>query len=174
MKKLKKIISVLLIVFLISVVTYSVWAEPSSSDYKKMQNQVQQQYDEKNKDLNDVKGEIDKALQEVADLDSSILENEKQIDELKIKSEALEKSIAQKENELVEKKKTLENRLVAMYMKKETTFLDVVLSGNLMNFISNQDIIKQAADYDNKLITEVEDLKTSLEREKAEIEIIRI
>ncbi|MBR2787114.1 MAG: peptidoglycan DD-metalloendopeptidase family protein [Clostridia bacterium] len=57
-----------------------------------------------------------------------------------------------------------------MYMKKETTFLDVLLSGNLIKFISNQDLVKQIADYDNKLILEVEELKTSLEKEKAEVE----
>lgn len=173
MNKMKKVISVLLLAVVMCALTYSVYAEPSSSDYKKMQNQVQQNSQQTQNQLNNLNGEIDAVLQEVADLDSSILEYENQIDELKSKSDTLEKSIAQKEKDLAEKKKALEARLVAMYMKKETTFLDVLLSGNLMNFISNQDIIKQAADYDNKLIAEVEDLKTNLEREKIEIETVK-
>lgn len=173
MNKMKKIVSVLLLAVIICSITYSVYAEPSSSDYQKMQNQVQQNSQQTQKQLDNVEGQIDAVLQEVADLNSSILEYESQIEQLKSQLDTLEKSIAQKEKELAEKKKTLENRLVAMYMKKETTFLDVVLSGNLMNFISNQDIIKQAAQYDNKLITEVEELKTSLESEKLEVEKVK-
>ncbi|MCR5146185.1 MAG: peptidoglycan DD-metalloendopeptidase family protein [Clostridia bacterium] len=173
MNKMKKIISVLLLAVVMCSLTYSVYAEPSSSDYQRMQNQVQQDSQQTQKQLDNVEEQIDAVLQEVADLNSSILECESQIDQLKSKLDTLEKSIAQKEKELAEKKKTLENRLVAMYMKKETTFLDVVLSGNLMNFISNQDIVKQAAQYDNRLITEVEELKTSLEQEKIEVETLK-
>ena len=173
MNKLRKIVSVIVILIITFCLVYAVSAEPSSSYYQNKQNQAVQNSQDTQEQLNNVEGEIDEVLQEVANLNSSILEYEGQIQQLTEKSQELEKSIEKKEKELAEKKKTLENRLVAMYMKKETTFLDVVLSGNLMNFISNQDIIKQAADYDNKLITEVEELKKSLENEKAEVESIK-
>ncbi|MBR3673566.1 MAG: peptidoglycan DD-metalloendopeptidase family protein [Clostridia bacterium] len=173
MNKMKKIVSVVVASLVISALTFPVLAEPSSSYYQNKQNEALQNSQQTQTQLNNVEGEIDEVLQEVANLNASILEYEGQIQQLTEKSQELEKSIAQKEKELAEKKKTLENRLVAMYMKKETTFLDVVLSGNLMNFISNQDLIKQAADYDNKLITEVEELKTSLQNEKEEIEKVK-
>ena len=173
MNKLRKIVSVIVILIITFCLVYAVSAEPSSSYYQNKQNQAVQNSQDTQEQLNNVEGEIDEVLQEVANLNSSILEYEGQIQQLTEKSQELEKSIEKKEKELAEKKKTLENRLVAMYMKKETTFLDVMLSGNLMNFISNQDIIKQAADYDNKLITEVEELKKSLENEKAEVESIK-
>lgn len=173
MNKMKKIVSVVVASLIISALTFPVLAEPSSSYYQNKQNEALQNSQQTQTQLNNVEGEIDEVLQEVANLNASILEYEGQIQQLTEKSQELEKSIAQKEKELAEKKKTLENRLVAMYMKKETTFLDVVLSGNLMNFISNQDLIKQAADYDNKLITEVEELKTSLQNEKEEIEKVK-
>ena len=173
MNKMKKIVSVVVASLVISALTFPVLAEPSSSYYQNKQNEALQNSQQTQTQLNNVEGEIDEVLQEVANLNASILEYEGQIQQLTEKSQELEKSIAQKEKELAEKKKTLENRLVAMYTKKETTFLDVVLSGNLMNFISNQDLIKQAADYDNKLITEVEELKTSLQNEKEEIEKVK-
>lgn len=173
MNKVKKIVSVLVISLLIVCLVKGVSAEPSSADYQNMRNQVNQNSQQTQEQLNNVEGQIDEVLQEVANLNSQILEYEAQIQQLTEKAQELEKSIEKKEKELAEKKKTLENRLVAMYMKKETTFLDVMLSGNLMNFISNQDIIKQAAEYDNKLITEVEELKKSLETEKLEVESVK-
>lgn len=174
MNKMKKIVSVVILLMLICSLTFSVCAEPSSSYYQNKQNEANNNSKQTQEQLNNVEGQIDEVLQEVANLNTSILEYEGQIQQLDEQMQTLEKSISQKEKELAEKKKTLENRLVAMYMKKETTFLDVVLSGNLMNFISNQDIIKQAADYDNKLITEVEEIKTSLESEKAKIEQVKL
>ena len=150
------------------------YAVESSTYYQNEKNKANQNSSTIEKQKENLEGQIDKVLQEVADLNASILDYETQIAQLTEKSETLQKSINEKEKELVEKKKLLDDRLVAMYMKKETTFLDVLLSGELMNFISNQDIIKQAADYDSKLIAEVEELKTSLESEKQEVEKVKV
>lgn len=169
MKRNLKIVSVVIVIMIMSSLCFRVFAE-SSAYYQNKQNEALQNSQQTQQELNNVEGEIDDVLQEVANVNNSILEMETQIQELNEKIDALQDSISQKEQELIEKKKMLENRLVAMYMEKETTFLDVVITGNLMNFISNQDMIKQIADYDNKLITEVEELKTTLEKEKKEIE----
>ena len=173
MKNLKRILSVVVLTIVAITLSTTVFAENSSTYYNNLQIEANKNSQETQEQLNNVEGQIDEVLQEVADLNSSILEYEGEIEQLTAKAQELDKSIAVKEKDLAEKKKTLENRLVAMYMKKETTFLDVVLSGKLMNFISNQDIIKQAADYDNKLIIEVEELKTSLENEKKEVEEVK-
>ena len=172
MKTLKRILSMVTLLMVICSLSLTVSAE-SSSYYQNKQNEALQNSQNTQQQLDDVSGEVDQVLQEVADLNASILKYESEITALGEKSEQLEKSIIKKEKDLAEKKKTLENRLVAMYMKKETTFLDVVLSGELMNFISNQDIIKQATDYDNNLINEVEELKASLEKEKVEVENLK-
>lgn len=173
MKKLSKIISISILLMLISSMLFNVNAENGSTYYKQKQQEAQKNSDQTQSQIDDVKGEVDEVLQEVADLNNSILDYESQIQQLSDKLNELESSIAQKEKELTEKKQLLENRMVAMYMKKETTFLDVLLSGNLMNFISNQDMMKQIADYDNKLITEVEELKKSLQDEKAQVETVK-
>ena len=173
MKKFSKIISISILLMLISSILFSVNAENGSTYYKEKKQEANENSQQTQSQIDDVKGEVDEVLQEVADLNNSILEYETQIQQLTEQLDELQTSIAQKEKELAEKKQILENRMVAMYMKKETTFLDVILSGKLMNFISNQDMIKQIADYDNKLITEVEELKKSLEDEKAQVETVK-
>lgn len=171
---LKKIVTIIICGILISSLTITTaYAVESSTYYQNQKDKANQNSNTIEKQKENIEGQIDKVLQEVADLNASILDYETQIKQLSEKSETLQKSINEKEKELVEKKKLLDDRLVAMYMKRETTFLDVLLSGELMNFISNQDIIKQAADYDNRLINEVEELKTSLESEKQEIEKVK-
>ena len=172
MKKLSKIISISILLMIVSSVGLKVTAE-SSTYYNQKQQEATQNSNQAQEQLDNVSGEIDEVLQEVADLNNSILTYENEIQELNTKLTQLEESISQKEKDLTEKKKVLEDRLVAMYMKKETTFLDVVLSGKLMNFISNQDMMKQITEYDNKLITEVNELKKSLESEKTEVETVK-
>ena len=173
MKKLTKIISAMIVIMIIISLSLTVSAENSSTYYQNKQNEANQNSQETQEKIDNVESQIDDVLQEVADLNVSILDYQNQIQQLTEKGKQLDQSISEKEKELAEKKKILENRLVAMYMKKPTTFLDVLLSGNLMNFISNKDLIKQIADYDNKLIAEVDELKTSLENEKEEVEKVK-
>lgn len=169
---LKKIISIIILMLIICTSVLTTFAE-NSTYYNNKKDNANANAKETQQELNEVQGEIDAVLQEVADLNVSILDYESQIQQLTEQLTTLETSIAQKEQELIEKKQTLEDRLVAMYMRKEPTFLDVLLSGELMNFISNQNLIKQAANYDNDLIIEVEELKTSLETEKVKVETLK-
>ncbi len=166
---LKKVLASIIVLGLIASMSVASFAVESSSFYQNQKNAANANASQTQSQINELDGEIDAVLQEVADLSTSITQYENEIQELNTRLNALETSIKEKEVELEEKKKTLENRLVAMYMKKETTFLDVMLSGELLNFISNQGIIKQIATYDNNLITEVENLKKSLESEKQEV-----
>ena len=166
---LKKVLASIIVLGLIASMSVVSFAVESSSFYQNQKNAANANASQTQSQINELDGEIDAVLQEVADLSTSITQYENEIQELNTRLNALETSIKEKEVELEEKKKTLENRLVAMYMKKETTFLDVMLSGELLNFISNQGIIKQIATYDNNLITEVENLKKSLESEKQEV-----
>ncbi len=173
MKMLKRIVSIMIIVMIIGSLSLTVSAENSSEYYQEKHIEAEQNSQDTQTQIDDVSSQIDEVLQAVADLNSSISNYESEIQQLTEKAEDLEQSIQEKEEELKEKNKILENRLVAMYMKKQVTFLDVVLSGNLINFISNKDLVKQIAEYDNKLISEVEDLKTTLESEKKEVEEVK-
>lgn len=169
---LKKILLTSILIMIVFSLSSTAFAE-NSKYYNNLYNQEKDKQKETEQEITEVKEEIDQVLQEVADLNASIVQYESEIQQLTGKLETLEKSIIEKEKELEEKKKTLDNRLVAMYMKKEATFLDVLLSGELMNFISNQNLIKQAANYDNNLIEEVELLKSTLQTEKVEVEQVK-
>ena len=175
MKRLGKISLIVIIMMMISSLSLTAFAENenTSTYYQNKQNEAEQNSQETQTQLDNVGNQIDEVLQEVADLNSSIVEYENQIKQLTEKLDDLQQSIDEKEEELKEKKQMLEDRLVAMYMKKQTTFLDVLLSGNLMNFISDKDLIKQISDYDNNLIAEVNELKLSLESEKEEVEKVK-
>ena len=82
----------------------------------------------------------------------------------------MDKSVDNKQKELDEKQKLLEERLVASYMNGSTTYMDALFSGGISNFISNYETIKQIAEYDNNLIGEVKQTKTSLENDKTDLE----
>jgi len=169
---LKKILIGIMLIILVFSVYYTVLGVDSTY-YKNQQNVINNNASQTQKEINEVDQQIDSVLQEVADLNEKIRKYESELEQLNEKSIKLESSIKEKEEELTEKKQILEDRLVAMYMKKEKTFLNILLTGDLMNFISNKTKIKQAADYDNNLINEVEELKTSLENEKKEVEKIK-
>ncbi len=168
----KKIISVIILIILMFSLYVTVFAEDSTF-YRNQQDAANANANQTQDEINKVDEQIDQVLQEVADLNESIRTYESELQQLNSRNAELEKSISEKEDDLAEKKANLEKRLVAMYMKKETTFFDILLSGNLMEFISNKNTIKQAADYDNNLMEEVERLKTELQQEKAEVENIK-
>ncbi|MBP3707698.1 MAG: peptidoglycan DD-metalloendopeptidase family protein [Clostridia bacterium] len=59
-------------------------------------------------------------------------------------------------------------------MKGSNTYLDALLSGGIVNFVSNYDMIKQIAEYDNNLINEVKEVKASLESEKNKVQEAKV
>lgn len=58
-------------------------------------------------------------------------------------------------------------------MNGSTTYMDALFSGGISNFISNYETIKQIAEYDNNLIGEVKQTKTSLENDKTDLENLK-
>lgn len=158
----KRISLVVLILILLLSSTVSVFAE-TSTDYK---NKI----DEANKQIELLDGKIDKELQEVEDYNQQIENAQSEINTLTTELTELEKSIKIKEKELVEKKEVLEDRMVAMYMAGETTYLDVLLSGGFLDFVSNYYLVTQIVEYDTNLINEVEEIKNTLETQKQQIE----
>lgn len=163
----KKIISII-IIFVMMTMNCSVFAV-ESSEYKQKEAEkeaAQKEYDE-------LGGQINTALQEIEDINASIETVESEINQLSDKVKSLNKSISEKESDLKTKQKLLEERLVASYMNGNNTYLNALLSGGLMNFISNYETIKQIAEYDTNLMNEVENTKTELEKEKSEVEIAK-
>lgn len=169
----KKIIVMIVIVNLLFSAVSVVFAEETSSDYRQKANETLNQSNEAKEKLEDVNGQINTALQEVEDLKSSIDSTEQEVNSLSDELNKLNESISIKEEDLKDKQKLLEERLVVSYMNGKNTYMDALFSGGIANFISNYESIKQIAEYDNNLMSEVKKDKQELEDEKAKVQNLK-
>lgn len=177
MKKIMKI-------FLISVIIAQMVAYNSIVMAVNKQ-ELQEEKSSINESISDAKDELDEleeeksdALNAVQKLTVQISDYEKEIEELKEGIELLEKQIDEaKENiekeqaEYDKNKQALNERLVAMYENKDTTYLDYLLSSSsLTDFISKYYLVAEMADYDTQLLEEIEKEKEKIEKEKEKLE----
>lgn len=163
-----KVLAMFLILTILSlgVKTYAT----TISDYQSQQKQTQDEKDKAKENLQSVTAEKNTVQEQVASLNESISGVQADLSDLQDKIDELDNSIDNKQKELDEKQKLLEERLVASYMNGSTTYMDALFSGGISNFISNYETIKQIAEYDNNLIGEVKQTKTSLENDKTDLE----
>ena len=163
-----KVLAMFLILTMLSlgVKTYAT----TISDYQSQQKQTQDEKDKAKENLQSVTAEKNTVQEQVASLNESISGVQADLSDLQDKIDELDNSIDNKQKELDEKQKLLEERLVASYMNGSTTYMDALFSGGISNFISNYETIKQIAEYDNNLIGEVKQTKTSLENDKTDLE----
>ena len=174
---LKKILSIILIIILMQSFCLTTLAN-SIDDLKQQKKDAEEKH-------TDIEEKLSTELDAICNLDAEINECEKEIGKLEGKIEALNKSIKESENEIerlqkeyIEKEQLLRDRLVAIYMAGETTYLDVLLaSEDLTSLISNYYMVQQLAEADNQLLESIEseekkiqEIKTNLENEKAEID----
>lgn len=172
----KKVLSIFIILILLVSTNTVVFAETptTSSQAKQQQKQTEAKQNETKQNLNNVTNQANSALQEVEDVKSSISKVEDEVDDLDEQSKKLDTSIKEKNGDLEEKQKLLEERLVNSYMNGEDTYLDALLSGGVVNFVTNYETIKQIANYDSNLITEVKNTKEELESEKIKVENVKV
>lgn len=168
----KKVISIFVIITFIWANCYTAFATQTSSDYKAKATAAEANSKKAQTDLKQVEGQLDTALAEVSAISNSIENVESDIGTLNGKIETLNKSIEEKEKDLKGKETLLDERLAAAYINGGTsqTYMDALFSGGIVNFVSNYDMIKQIAEYDNNLINEVKETKTSLENQKGQVE----
>lgn len=167
----KKIVSTVIILTLICASCCHSHAAQSSSYFSNKVKEAQKNAEAAQSELKEVKKELNSALQEVSDISDSIESTEKDINKLSTKIDDLKGSISSKETELKEKEVLLGERLAASYMNGGTSpYMEALFSGGFVSLVSNYDMIKQIAEYDNNLINEVKDVKASLEDEKKQSE----
>ena len=169
----KKIISILLILILLQMACVSVFAT-TRSDLNNAKNNLSTAT--KNKKA--VTAEKETILNEIDDLEDEIAGYQAEITELNSKITKMEKNIKEKNTEIEalqreydEKKKLLEDRLVAIYEQGRITFLDVMLaSDNIWDYISMSSKVQQLTDADNEQMDKVEAQKNEVERAKKALE----
>ncbi len=174
---IKKVISIVLIFVLLYVMTIPAIAA-SISELKDKKAAAEDQKDE-------VTAEKNSVLDEISELNAQISQYEDEISELETKISDLETSISDKEDEIKEledetkeREDLLVSRLVAMYERGQTTYLDVLLSSDdITSFLSGYYRIEEITEADQEVINSViekqqqtEDAKQELEKEKNEVD----
>lgn len=180
----KKIVPFILSILLLGSNMLPVYAT-SLDDLNNQKGEIQGQISEVQGQQQQVKEELSKEMQEIGILDTSIEQVEAQIRELESQIATLQSSISQKQKELEEKQKEydknqelMKQRLVVMYERGETSFLDILFgSKNIVDFISNYYLLEQITKSDQELLEnirnaqeEIQNAKKQLEEEKAEID----
>lgn len=173
----KKIISIALIFILMLSFCCSIFANTEE--------ELKQNIEENENEIEEIKQEKQSTMNEIQDITSTINQYEDEIRVLKRKIEKLEASISENnakikklQKQYEEKEQLLRNRLVALYIAGETTYLDVLLtSDDLTDLISNYYLMQKLAEADNDLLTSIEnekkqiqEVKQKLENEKIEVD----
>ena len=188
----RKILSVFVMFTLLGGMLYNVYAA-TVDELQQQKDELEEQTDQQKEQLNteteqlkaqqeEVQENLSEAMQEIANLDTQIETNESEIQSLETQIDELQASIDQKEVEIQEKQEEydenealLSERLVVMYEKGETSFLDLLFSSEgLVDFLSNYYSLSQLAECDMELLesinTEKQTKTITLQQQKEERE----
>ncbi len=173
----RKILSVFIMFTLLGGMLYNVYAA-TVDELNKQSEQLNEELKQKEAQQDEVQEDLSEAMQEIATLDTQISTNESEIQTLQTQIEELQTSIDQKETEIQQKQEEydeneelLSERLVVMYEKGETSFLDLLFSSDsLVDFLSNYYSLSQLAECDMELLESINNEKQEIENAKAELE----
>ena len=169
----KKIVSAILVFILLIGFGANVFAS-LQSEKNDLQNKIDDAKEQKTK----VKLEISKSLQDIEDLNDSIDDNQDKLDDLNNDLKNLSDEISQLKSELEEAEKQydaqedlLKDRISAQYEAGDITYLDVLLnSKGFSDFLSNYFLVSEVLENDSELLTNIENKKTKIEKDKQSLE----
>ena len=148
-------------------------------DYKQQQAEIDAQLQQNKNDLENEKAYQEDLLVQIDTVENTLEVLSNYILQLKKDISACETDIADKEKAIEEKKVEIEEgkqafmaRLRAMYIAGEGSYSSLILSADgLYDMLMKTELVKRVADYDNKIISELYDLKKQLEAEEEALEI---
>ena len=188
MKKNKnRIISSIIIIFIILNVYYSVLADENITNENKLnenstenrtltlqeqQNQVKENLNNANIQLQYVENELTSSLIQVQKLQDRIDQYQAKLDEVNEKYQKLQNQVEEHQKKLDtvqesynRKNEALKQRLVAFYKSGSINFLYVLMdSNNIIDFVSRYYLIKKMTEYDAKSMEEIEKQKHEIEK----------
>lgn len=186
-KNKNRIISSIIIIFIILNVYYSVLADENITNENKLnenstenrtltlqeqQNQVKENLNNANIQLQYVENELTSSLIQVQKLQDRIDEYQAKLDEVNEKYQELQNQVEEHQKKLDtvqesynRKNEALKQRLVAFYKSGSINFLDVLMdSNNIIDFVSRYYLIKKMTEYDAKSMEEIEKQKQEIEK----------
>jgi len=172
----KRIMSIILIICILFISTLSFAVTEKELNDKK--NDIENSINEKEDKIDDIQGEKESALNELEKLSEEIETKEEEIAELNRQITTLNKEISETKTKLEEAQKKYDEqydmlckRMVAQYKMGNVSYLDVLLnSKSLTDFISKYYIIGKIAEFDTKLLEQIEGQKRTIENSKKELE----
>ena len=182
----KNLIVIIAILMICSYAAVSFATDLNSLEEKR--NEITNQIENANVQLNEVQEELSNTVQEIQDLDVKIEQYETEVKSLSTESTELKVSITELEEKLKVseenykmQKQLSQERLENMYMKGETSYLDVLLgSSSISEFLSNYYLLSeitkidmQQLEYIEKEKNEIEANKKSLEEQKERLKTVK-
>lgn len=171
----RKIVSI----FLVMVLTFAMTVSPVlAQTAQERKNELEEQRDNVKEQKNEIASQKKTVMEEISDLEDEISEYESEISKLNSKITELKKSIEKNEKEITkleaeyeEKQEAFIERMVIMYEKGQTTYLDALLSADSMvSFISSYYMINEMADADRTMMESIKQQKEKIEETKAKLE----
>ena len=152
--------------------------QATKSEAEKQQAENNNKIDEAKEKKEEIANEKSETMKTVESLISKISDAETEVDDLNDKVKSLqtqisnkEKDIQQMEAEYTKQEELLDTRIVAMYERSQTSFLDVVLNASSMtDALSKYYAASELFESDKELIQSTKDQKAKIENEKTELE----
>lgn len=175
-KTLAKIIGITIIAILL--LQNSLYAITETEELEKEKSQINSQIKEAEKKQEELEKQKSTAMKAVEKVTSQISNSQSEIDSLKSEINTLqeeievkEKDIKQKEKEYTEQEELLDTRLITLYKKGNTSYLDMLLNASDMSdFLAKYYSASKLIEYDKELIQTTKEQKAQIETEKSELE----
>ena len=168
---LKKIITILITIVLISSLTLPILADNTISG-------LQDKKDEAEEQQKEVEAEKSAIMKEVEELGVSIEENQEKLTDINSELIKLDKEIKELKKDLEETKEqytkqedALKQKIAIDYEKGKVSYLDVLLnSKGILDFISNYFLLSEIVEKDTELLTTIEEQKNKIESDTKQLE----
>lgn len=198
----KRIVSIIVIILVTTLIISScltfVKAEENETNENKLsntltldeqKNQVEEELKEAEEQLGYVQEELGDAVFQIQQMEDKIRGYQKELDNVNDKYKTLQEKVEESERKLEVAKEEydkkfdlLQDRLVMIYKKGETTYLDVLFhSKSIIEFISGYYIVQRIAEYDSQIINqlktkknEIQKINNQLQEDKANMKMAKL
>lgn len=173
---MKKVVGILLVLIMVMQLNLSLAA--TKSELEGQQEEIDGKIEDAEQHIKEIESKKSETLKEVETLISQISAYEIELEDLQDKIDALqtqidsaEENIKKKEEEYTKEQELLDERLITMYERGDTSYLDVLLSSdNIVEFISTYYLLTEIVEADTQLLEEIENQKKTIEEEKSKLE----
>lgn len=141
------------------------------AEIKTQKAEVERQLAAYQKDKEAYAGQIGTLNNKINLTEQQIAATEEVIQELTRSIAETNEELAKAEEKLAEKQVLFETRIRVMYENGETSYMEVLLnSDSFSDMLSNMEIVSQIMEYDKNVVTEVQQMRDSIEQMKEKLE----